>query len=141
RRGVFDAPFRGEAYFLDSVVCNPGAAGGALVTRKGDLIGILGRELRNTLTDTWINYAVPIQAKVEVIQKDDKKATIDIAFFVREGIAGKYRVADPIKNKEDKGGFHGIILVPNAVSSTPPYVEELMPGSPGAVAGLQPDDL
>jgi len=35
RRGVFDAPYGGDVYFLDVVVCNPGAAGGALVNRKG----------------------------------------------------------------------------------------------------------
>ena len=141
RRGVFDAPFKGEAYFLDSVVCNPGAAGGALVTRKGELLGILGRELKNTLTDTWINYAVPITAKVELTRDDNKTVTVDIATFVREGIAGKYREGKINKSKEDKGAYHGIVLVPNAVSSTPPYIEEVLPGSPAALAGLQPDDL
>ena len=66
RRGVFDAPFSGEVYFLDVVACNHGAAGGIVTNRKGELLGILGRELRNTLTDTWINYAIPIQAKALV---------------------------------------------------------------------------
>jgi len=27
------------------------------------------------------------------------------------------------------GGYHGIILVANAVERTPPYVEEVLPGS------------
>ena len=40
RRGVFDAPYAGDVYFLDVVVCNPGAAGGALTNRKGDLLGL-----------------------------------------------------------------------------------------------------
>ena len=31
--------------------------------------------------------------------------------------------------------------MPNAVSVTPPYVEEVVPGSPAATAGLRPDDL
>src|SRR5262249_2760218 len=43
--------------------------------------------------------------------------------------------------KADRGGYHGIILVPNAVGVTPPYVEEVLPESPGAQAGLRPDDL
>ena len=33
------------------------------------------------------------------------------------------------------------MLVPNAVSATPPYVEEVLPGSPAAKAGLKADDL
>ena len=40
-----------------------------------------------------------------------------------------------------RGGFHGIVLVPNVVERTPPYVEEVRPGSPAAKAGLRPDDL
>ena len=33
RRGVFDTPYNGPVYVLDVVTNNPGAAGGALVTR------------------------------------------------------------------------------------------------------------
>ena len=64
-----------------------------------------------------------------------------MASFVSEAMAGKYVQSEKRKVKEDKGGYHGIILVVNAVSSTPPYVEEVMPGSPAAKAGLRPDDL
>ena len=48
RRGVFDAPFTGDVYFLDAIACNPGAAGGIVTNRKGELLGILGRELKDT---------------------------------------------------------------------------------------------
>lgn len=139
RRGVFEAPYNGEVYFVDAIACNPGSAGGILTSRKGELLGILGRELKNTLTDTWINYAVPIQAKAE-IQRDDKTVTVTMAAFVREAIAGTYKQGERRK-KEDRGGFTGIVLVANAVSATPPYVEEVLPGSPAAQAGLRPDDL
>lgn len=140
RRGVFDAPYNGEVYFIDAIANNPGAAGGIITNRKGDLLGILGRELKNTLTDTWINYAVPVQAKVEII-REDKTVKVDMATFVRESIAGTYKQSDRRKDKADRGGFHGIILVPNAVGVTPAYVEEVLPGSPAAQAGLRPDDL
>src|SRR5260370_23903594 len=139
RRGVFNAPFSGAVYFLDVIACNPGAAGGIVTNRKGELLGILGRELRNTLTDTWINYAIPIQAKAE-IQRDDKASSVDMATFVKEAIAGTYKQSEK-RAKVDKGGFHGIILVPNVVSATPPYVEEVMAESPAAKAGLQADGL
>jgi serine protease Do len=139
RRGVFDAPFSGDVYFLDAVACNPGAAGGIITTRKGELLGILGRELKDTRTDTWINYAVPIQASADV-HRDDKTVKVSMAMFVRDAMAGKYIQSTKVR-KEDKGGYHGIVLVVNAVSSTPPYVEEVTPKSPAALAGLRPDDL
>ncbi len=140
RIGMFDAPYGGEVYFIDTVTNNPGAAGGALTDRKGDLIGIIGREYKNKLSDTWINYAVPVRATAE-IQRDDKPARVDMATFVREAIAGKYKESDDRdKGKKDKGGFSGIVFVVNAVPTTPPYVEEVVPGSPAA-GKLRPDDL
>jgi serine protease Do len=145
RRGIFDAPYTGDVYFLDVIACNPGAAGGIVTNRKGDLLGILGRELKSSQTDTWINYAVPIQAAVEV-QREDKKSgkittsKVSMAAFVKEAMAGDY--APSVKKKfEDRGAYHGIILVVSPVSATPPYVEEVVAGSPAAKAGLQPDDL
>ncbi|MCI0380669.1 MAG: S1C family serine protease [Gemmataceae bacterium] len=139
RRGIFDAAFHGDVYFLDAIACNPGAAGGVLANRKGDLLGILGRELKNTLTDTWINYAIPIQAAVD-IQREEKAEKVSMASFVREAIAGTYKQSEKRK-KEDRGGYHGIVLVPNVIGATPPYIEEVVPSSPAAQAGLRPDDL
>jgi len=141
RRGVFDAPFQGDVYFLDCIACNPGAAGGVVTTRKGELLGILGRELKNSLSDTWINYAVPVQARAEIL-RDNKTATVDMVTFVREAMAGTYKQSEKkARDKEGGGGYHGIVLVPNAVSATPPYVEEVQAGSPAAKAGIRPDDL
>ena len=139
RRGVFDAPYGGDVYFLDVVVCNPGAAGGALANRKGELLGLLGRELKDTRLDTWIDYAVPIQA-VAQIQRDGKSEKVSMADFVKKGMKGEYKEGDKIA-KIDKAGYHGIVLVVNAVASTPPYVEEVVPGSPADKADLRPDDL
>jgi serine protease Do len=142
RRGVFDPPYNGEVYFIDTIASNPGAAGGIITNRKGDLLGIIGRELKSTLSDTWINYAVPIQAKVEITRDDGSKDKVDFARFVKEGMEGKYKESSSKKREKDgRGGYHGIVLVPNAVSVTPPYVEEVLPGSPAAKAKMQPDDL
>src|SRR5438132_4889070 len=60
RKGVFEAPYQGDVYIVDAVTNNPGAGGGALTNRKGELLGIIGKELRNSLSNTWINYAVPL---------------------------------------------------------------------------------
>jgi serine protease Do len=145
RRGVFDAQYQGDAYFLDVIACNPGAAGGALTNRKGDLLGILGRELKSSVTDTWINYAIPLQATVEVEREDKetKKVTTtkeSIVSFVEKALTGKYEAASRPK-REDKGAYHGIIFVANELNTTPPYVEEVVIGSPGHKSGLLPDDL
>lgn len=146
QRGFFDAPYMGDVYFIDTVCCNPGAAGGALTTYKGELLGIIGRELKHTLSNTWINYAVPIQAKAAIQREDDKgtitNAVVDIPTFVKEAMENKYRQSSGKKrDRELVGGFHGIVLVPNSVSVTPPYIEEVLPNSPAFEKGLRPDDL
>jgi serine protease Do len=138
RRGVFEAPYNGEVYVVDTIMCNPGAAGGVITTRKGELLGLIGRELRNNLTDTWINYAIPIQAKAQGL-RNDKPVTVTVLEVVEKKEA--YVQTQKKDKKELVGGHHGIIFVPNVVERTPPYVEEVIPGSPAAKAGLKSDDL
>jgi serine protease Do len=139
QRGVHDAPYTGDVYILDAITNNPGAAGGAVTTRKGQLLGIIGKELQNTLTDTWINYAVPVGAKIEV-RDGDKVTTVDLAKFVQDGIKGIYKPR-PKEKVPGKGGYTGIVFLPNNLERTPPYVDEVLPDSPAAKAGLKPDDL
>jgi serine protease Do len=140
RRGIFEAPYTGDVYVVDAITNNPGAAGGVLTTRKGALLGLLGKELRNTLTDTWINYAVPIQARVD-ITSGDKKSTIDLVGFVEKAMKGEYKPIVKDKTPGGPGGYHGIVLVPSPVERTPPFVEAVERGSPAQRAGLKPDDL
>src|SRR5262249_37959675 len=121
-----EAPYTGDVYIIDAVTNNPGAGGGALTTRRGELLGLIGKELRNSLSDTWINYAVPIQM---------------LAGFVEKGKKGEYKPLERPKIESGPGGYHGIILVPDVVERTPPYVEDTEPGSPAEKAGLKPDDL
>jgi serine protease Do len=141
RRGVNEVPYQGDVYVIDAIACNPGAAGGALTTRKGELLGVIGKELRNTLTDTWINYAMPLQATVEVGEKKEK---VSLAKFVELGIQGKYKPSPPrVKPEGGAGGYTGIIMVPDpeGVAFTPPYIEEVRSNSPAAKEGLRADDL
>jgi serine protease Do len=140
QRGIFDAPYQGDVYVLDAITNNPGAAGGALTTPKGELIGLIGKELRNGLTDTWVNYALPINAKLDVRQ-GDQVVPLSVLDFVTRGMKGEYKPTIREKNREGAGGFTGIVFVPNVVERTPPYVEEVLPESPAAKAGLKPDDL
>jgi len=138
RRGIHQATFDGNVYVLDAITNNPGAAGGAVTNRNGQLIGLIGKELKNELSNTWINYAIPIQTTLEVIE-DDKKRTVSIVEIVEK--REKYVASKADKSKEKKNNFHGIVTVPNPVDLTPPYVEMVIPNAPAAKAGLKPDDL
>jgi S1-C subfamily serine protease len=132
RRGAYDTPYRGPVYILDAVTNNPGAAGGALVNRRGELIGMLGKELRNSLNNTWLNYALPI---VEI--RDTA-----LAIVRGEGVPLAPMSADTPKAERPLTlDMLGIVLVPDVLPRTPPFVDEVRPGSPAAEVGLQPDDL
>src|SRR5262249_11752309 len=54
---------------------------------------------------------------------------------------GEYKPAVREKPTTGPGGYHGIVLVPNVLERTPPWVEDTVPDSPAAKAGLKPDDL
>jgi len=131
RRGVFDTPYDGPVYVLDVVTNNPGAAGGALVTPRGELVAILGKELRNSLNSTWLNYAVPIR---------------EVRDSVGQIRSGKFVVRPPEESaKKPARGLTlemlGMVLVPDVVERTPPYVDQVVPGSPAARSGILADDL
>lgn len=131
RRGAYETNYRGTAYVLDAMTNNPGAAGGALTDRRGKLAGLLGKELRSSLTNIWLDYAIPIS---------------EIVTPVEEIIAGKFR---PMPRDEDAKkpkeahtlALLGIHLVPDFLPKTPPFVEGVKLGSPAAKAGLRADDL
>jgi serine protease Do len=141
RRGITEAPFKEEVIFLDAISNNPGSAGGALTTRNGELIGIIGKEYRNMQSDTWTNFAIPLNTKVDV-KDGDKTRSITLVDFVEKGIKGEWIVTRRDERKErGPGAYTGIIFVPNVVDQTPPYIEAIEAGSPAAKAGLRPDDL
>jgi serine protease Do len=116
---------------LDAVTNNPGAAGGALVTYRGQLVAMLGKEVRNVQNNTWLNYAIPVAELRQSVEQ------------IRAGksVAGKQN--EP-RNKPDRPinlSMLGIVLVPDVLQRTPPYVDHVRSGSPAASAGLRTDDL
>jgi serine protease Do len=131
RRGRFAAPYRGPAYLVDAVTNNPGAAGGVLTTLDGRLIGVLGRELKNPQTQTWINYAVPaskLASTADAIMKGEFKPKDKFA-------------ADHPEGSGITAVDLGVVLVPDVVARTPAYIDDVVAGSPAAKAGLQAEDL
>jgi S1-C subfamily serine protease len=150
RVGVFDFPYNGDVYVVDQITNNPGGPGGALTKRDGKLLGVIGREIKNNQTETNINYAIPVNASVTVTHRikktkdkeEDKTVTISFPDFVDRGMKGTY---NPIPRDKaivkGEGGWTGIVFVPNVLSRTPAYIEDVVSGSPAAKAGLKPDDL
>ena len=130
RRGAFAANYRGEVYVVDAAANNPGAAGGALTDSQGRLLGMLGKELRSSVTGTWLNYALPVAA---------------FAPTVEEILAGRFTPSELTElDRPDKPlslADLGIVLVPDVVTRTPPYIDHVLRDSAAARAGLRPDDL
>jgi serine protease Do len=130
RRGGFSTNYRGEVYIVDASINNPGASGGALVDGNGRLVGLLGKELRSELTGTWLNYALPVTAFASTVE------SIRAGDFTPQPLTDADRPDHPLSLQA-----LGIVLVPDVVSRTPPYVDRVLPNSAAEKAGLRPDDL
>lgn len=131
RRGVYETPYRGPVYVLDAITNNPGAAGGALTNRRGELVGMLGKELRSRRSDLWLNYAMPIA---------ELRGAIDDILAGRES-----SMSDPMTRRKPVMSLEldllGIAMVPDVLDKTPPFIDGVRLGSPAHAAGLRRDDL
>lgn len=129
RRGAAATRYRGPVLVLDAMTNNPGAAGGALTDVNGRLLGMLGKELRSSLTNTWLNYAIP---------------AAELRPSVERILAGESlpppQSEIPRDNELDLASL-GLVLMPEVLDRTPPYVDAVRPGSAAAAADLKPDDL
>jgi serine protease Do len=131
RRGVFETLYTGPVYVVDAMTNNPGAAGGALTNMRGDILGMLGKELRNARNNTWLNYAIPIA---------------ELTASIEQIRAGK---APPVPNEQPGQRLPnpitlqalGIVMMPNVLERTPPFIDRVRPNSPAAKAGIKTDDM
>jgi len=130
RRGTFETPYHGSVYVLDAMTNNPGAAGGVLINQQGELLAMLGKELRSAQNNIWLNYAIPI-AELH----DSVKRILDGNF--EEAAAPKALKPDEAIDLDQLG----LVLVPDVLERTPPYVDAVREGSPAARAGMKRDDL
>ncbi|MEL7338681.1 MAG: trypsin-like peptidase domain-containing protein, partial [Planctomycetota bacterium] len=132
RRGTYKTTFEGDVYVLDLVANNPGAAGGAVTDYRGQLIGMLGKELRDAQTGVWLNYALP---------------ATQLRTAVGDIIEGRkvVRTAGDAKTLDAKDAHSfqslGLVMVPDVLEKTPAYVDFVVPESPAARSGMKPDDL
>ena len=135
RRGAFESPYNGPVYVVDAITNNSGAAGGVLTTWDGRLLGMLGKELRNTQTNTWLNYAMPMS---------ELKQTVE------EIISGRFSSSKKTDDEDSPGQpkprryealDFGIVTIPDVVTRTPAYIDRVIPGSQAEKVGLLPNDL
>jgi S1-C subfamily serine protease len=130
RRGAHQASFRGNVYIVDAAANNPGAAGGALVNWRGELLGLLGKELRSSATGAWLHYAIPVDQFVASVETMEAGRTVD------DADSNPSTAADPLSLAKV-----GIVLIPDILPRTPPYIDSVVADSAAARAGLRPDDL
>ena len=132
RRGAFNTPYQGPIYVLDAITNNAGAAGGALTDRQGRLAGIIGKELRSSETNIWLNFAMPMDAIGESVTAMKNGTPLPDALTESESALAKSPWTDQAM---------GIRMVPNLLIKTPPFIESVVSDSPGDAAGLKSDDL
>lgn len=130
RKGTFKTSYRGPVYVTDAMTNNPGAAGGVVTTMQGELLGLVGKELRNLQDNTWLNYAIPIE------QLRESADSI---------VAGKQRPQHEDWDRKARDPVDlaalGVVLVSDVVDNTPPFIDRVLPDSSAYAAGFQPDDL
>jgi S1-C subfamily serine protease len=130
RRGSFETTYHGNVYVLDAAANNPGAAGGALVNWRGEFLGLLGKELRSRATGAWLHYALPVDDLLGSVETMKAGKSLDAEPVAEAGPAEPLTLADV-----------GIVLVPDVLARTPPYIDAVLPKSAAARAKLKPDDL
>ena len=116
-----DVAYRGDLVLIDQITSNPGAAGGAVITTDGRLVGLIGKIINSSETNTRLNYAIPNSVLHEFINQDVTQ--------VDEAV---------VENKEVDLGIKLFVL---GGRNSPAYVDRVKRGSPAHKAKLKTDDL
>lgn len=117
-----DVAYQGDCYLVDCITSNPGAAGGAVVTLDGKLVGMIGKIINSSETNTRLNYAVPSHILAEFYLNDEDA------------------VASTEVSSQEKGDL-GLRIFKHGGRNNPAYIDRVMRGGPAANADLKPDDM
>ncbi len=130
RRRMQEIPYDGPVLLTDVIVSSPGSAGGALIDLDGRLVGVIGKEVQSRLTNTWLNYAMPVEQVAEFVMQ------------AREPAAARASSDSP---PQPPAGIEpaqvGLRLFDVAGRESPAYVERVRANSPAARADIRPNDL
>ena len=130
--GRWKFPVKSPVYLIDAVTNNSGAAGGLVTTADGKPLGLLGREIRHTATDMWVNYAVPWQTLLPAVEAilDGRRLSSTSSEEDRRLLSGRELTSQ-----------FGLTVLPGLLPKTPAYIDRVIPSSPAAKASLQRGDL
>ena len=121
-----DIAYRGDLVLIDAITSNPGAGGGAVVTSDGKLVGMIGKIINSSRTNTRLNYAVPnatLYRFVNGLPEPDEQS-------------GKDKTVNKLKAVD-----LGIRIFRLGGKRDPAYVDRVISGSLAAKAGIKSDDL
>jgi len=138
RRGVFETPYKGDIIVVDITTNNPGSCGGALIcAESGELLGLLGKELRNNENHSWLNFAIPVHAWSDWVRTAIQEGGT-ISLFTEQSVRTQELIPeDTIRIFQD----WGILFIPSVSRRTPPFIDSIRLGSEAQTQGLLPDDL
>ena len=129
RRGTFETPYHGTVYVLDAMTNNPGAAGGA---HQPD---------RRAAGHARQGAAQRPEQHLAQLRHSHCRA----ARSVEQILDGKSRPETDEQETRPAEALGlatlGLVMVPDVLERTPPYVDDVRRGSPAERAGLKPDDL
>ena len=118
-----DIAYAGDLVLIDAITSNPGAAGGAVIDLQGNLVGMVGKIINSTDTNTRLNYAVP-------------------SHTLKKFVEGKLvEEAQKLAIQPNAKADLGIALFKLGGRNDPAYVDRVRRGSPAREVGLKPDDL
>lgn len=114
-----------ESYIQTDAAINPGNSGGALVNANGELIGINAAIASQTGTNVGYGFAIPINLAKKILDDFRKYGAVKRGYI---GVTFSTLDADLAEklNVKDNSGL---------------YVNEVLPGSGAAAAGLQKGDI
>ncbi len=127
-----DFSYRGQVLLTDVIVSSPGSAGGALCDADGKLVGVIGRAVISMRTNTFANYALPVE---EIAAFLDRQPAAGASAGNKQ--LGQNATSQPARTLAD----FGIRLLDVGGRTRPAYVERVRNASPAGKAGLRPDDL
>ncbi len=116
-----DVAYKGDMVLIDQITSNPGSAGGAVVLPDGRLVGVIGKIINSSETNTRLNYAIPNSILAEFVQGKTTESEIESA--------------------EKKPVDLGITLFAHGGRNSPAYVDRVIRGGPAYQAKLKSDDL
>lgn len=143
RRRTQDVSYDGTVLITDVIVATNGSAGGALIDASGQLVGVIGKAVKSSRTNTWLNYALPVEEIAAFLDRVPPRtaggAETSVGSRPSDGASGS--AAE--KPGEFTSNFPalGLYLFNIGGRTRPAYVERVRSGSPAFEAGVRAGDL